>query len=204
MSYASWTSVPPSNKQVMKQDTCLQFNLKNIDSSQFELYQEERDNYNNRAKTMTEQILEVNPVNDLFFSKSNVKRLQKRIKKEVFRLSKGKIVLDAEQDESDLLIAMRAVYLEEGKNLPTKVVRQVKLLNNRVMDYIMPDLMSNIKLEYGYLRDINEPLKPINRPIQVNTGRYYYLVLPLYGNIKKIEIIIIKNIHNKQDVIYQS
>ena len=109
-------------------------------------------------------------VSELYFSSDNMKRIQKRLRSEVYKLSKGKFRLDIDQDEQDLLIAMRAVYLEYGKNLDKYIVKQVKALNQKTVDYIVPDLMSNVKQYYGYLKDISEPTKPIARPLDVNNS----------------------------------
>ena len=76
-----------------------------------------------------------------------------------------------EQDDSDLLIAMRAIYFQEGRFLPQNIMPidyQVKKLNIKVINYIYPDLMTNIKQEYYYVKEINEPIKTIDRPVNVN------------------------------------
>ena len=89
----------------------------------------------------------------------------------MFIETKGKIILDDDQDDSDLLIVMRAVYYQEGRFLPNNVMSiefQVKKLNIKVINYLYPDLMTNIKQEYYYVKEINEPLKPIDRPINVS------------------------------------
>lgn len=108
------------------------------------------------------------PVSELYFSRENMKRIQKQIKREVLRESDGKFVLKIDQDEMDLLVAMRAVFFDNAKNLPTNVVRQVKELNKLTLDYIIPDMMTNIKQQIGYLRDISHPPNPMARPLNVN------------------------------------
>ena len=65
---------------------------------------------------------------------------------------------------------MRAVYLQECKFLPDKIIHQVKQLNTKVLDELMPDVITAIKQEYGYLKDINQPLQPIMRPLNVNNA----------------------------------
>ena len=109
-----------------------------------------------------------NPVSKLYFSKENIKRLQKQIKREILRESNGKFIVKIDQDELDLLIAMRAVFFENAKNLPTHIVRQVKELNTQTLDYIIPDMMTNIKQQIGYIKDISGPTNPIDRPLNVN------------------------------------
>lgn len=109
-------------------------------------------------------------LSDLFFSTENVKRIQKKIRQEIYSRTKGQYKLDIDQDEADLLIAMRAVFLSDAKHLPKHIVRQVKILNNKTVNYIVPDMITNIKQYFGYIKDINQPLKPIQRPINVNNA----------------------------------
>jgi len=114
----------------------------------------------------------VDQVGKIFFSEENLKRVQKLIKREVFNRTKGEFKLDTDQDESDLLVAMRAVYYEHARFLDFKVVRQVKELNQKVIEYIIQDIITGIKQSYAYIQEINQPIKPINRPLNVsNAGR---------------------------------
>ena len=112
--------------------------------------------------------MENTKVSIMLFSNENIARLQRKIKSEVSRISKGKYKLVEDQDQMDLILAMRAVFLDYGKNIDTNIVRQVKALNILIINYIMPDLMTNIQQAYEYNKFINEPLKPIVRPINVS------------------------------------
>lgn len=114
---------------------------------------------------------QIDKVGREFFSKKNIIKLQNEIKSKVYLETKGKIILDDEQDDSDLLIVMRALYFQEGRFLPDEIMPidyQVKKLNIKVINYIYPDLMTNIKQEYYYIKEINEPIKPIDRPVNVS------------------------------------
>jgi hypothetical protein len=112
------------------------------------------------------------PVGKLFFSESNIKRLQKQIKEKIYNDTNHKIVVDEDQDDNDLLVSMRAVYQLHGKFIREHIVTQVKDLNKKLVDYVVPDMISQIKQYYGYLKDVNEPIKPIARPMNVsNAGR---------------------------------
>lgn len=125
--------------------------------------------------------IESTPVSMLFFSDDNINRIQKMIKQEILRVSNGVFRLDTNQDESDLFFVMRAVYLDQGKDLSTHYVRQVKILNKRLMDYMIPDILTNIKQAHSYLRDITRPITPIPLPIQANNkGRK---TLPAYNTL---------------------
>uniref|UniRef100_A0A6C0AD98 Minor capsid protein P8 central region domain-containing protein n=1 Tax=viral metagenome TaxID=1070528 RepID=A0A6C0AD98_9ZZZZ len=109
-------------------------------------------------------------VSRIFFSDKNIRRIQKKIKKEVFNKSKGKFKLDVDQDEKDLLIAMTSVYRLKARFCCDYPIRQVKKLNHDTVNYILPDLISNLKQYYGYLKNLNEPLSPLPQPINVNNA----------------------------------
>jgi len=106
----------------------------------------------------------------VFYSPENMSRIQKMLKKTVFERTRGQFRLDDDQDENDLLVTMRAVFLEHARFLPFRVVHQVKELNQRTVEYIVPDMITEIKQAYGYIKEINEPIKPIPRPMNVNNA----------------------------------
>jgi hypothetical protein len=106
----------------------------------------------------------------IFYSTQNMNRIQKMLKKTIFERTKGSFRLDDDQDESDLLVAMRAVFLEHARFLPFKLVHQVKELNKRTVEYIVPDMITEIKQYYSHIKEINEPIKPIPRPMNVNNA----------------------------------
>jgi hypothetical protein len=173
---SSYSSTNPNNNLNNNQN-----NFRNGDDNrdkQYKLYQEiglnarSQNNYEFRNDKMIMKGYfndkENNELAKIFFSKENIKRIQKKLREEMLIKSKGKIKLDAEQDESDMLVCMRAIFLEHGRFLPFQLVKQVKKLNEQVVAYILPDMISQIKQYYGYLKEINEPIKPIDRPINVN------------------------------------
>jgi hypothetical protein len=141
-----------------------------------ELYGQNRtfsDNYCGGGSTLAVKRglnLENSPVSLLFFSDENMNRIQKQIKREVFRLSNGTFKIDenTNQDEQDLIITMRYIFIEYAKNLPTHIVKQVKILNRQLLDYIIPDIMTNIKQHYMYLKEISQPIRPLDQPLNVN------------------------------------
>jgi hypothetical protein len=103
-----------------------------------------------------------------YFSVTNIKRIQKGIKREIYNRSFAKFKLLEDQNVLDLLAGMRAVYDQYAKDLPGKIIRQVKMLNEQTIQYIAPDMMTNIKQHYGYLDDIKNPINPIPEPINVS------------------------------------
>jgi hypothetical protein len=122
-------------------------------------------------------------VASMYFSITNIKRLQKQIRREIYNRSYGKFRLSEDQSLLDLLHPMRAVYKLYSKDLPTKTTHQVKILNKETVQYIAPDMMTNLKQHYGYLDDIKNPINPIQDPINVNHAGRNTLpsVAQLYG-----------------------
>ena len=104
----------------------------------------------------------------LYFSDENIKRIQRGIKAEVFKRTKGAFRLDVDQELRDIFILMRAVYLENARFLPGEIVRQVKRLNRKVITDSISGIITEIKQDYGYLKEINKPLDPIARPLNAN------------------------------------
>lgn len=114
----------------------------------------------------------LDPVTLLFFSPENMRRVQKMLRRAVYIKTNGKYKLEVDQAEADLLISMRAVLFDMNgaRFLPFKIKRQVKELNKKTVNYILPDMISEMKQAYAYLKEINEPIKPIMRPLNVNNA----------------------------------
>jgi len=115
-------------------------------------------------------IQEKSELSELFFSGRNMKRLQKMIKKDVYEKTNKKYKLDTDQEDRDLYIFMRAVYMEYGTFDEGQIIRQVKRLNRKVIQEIVPGIITNLKQYYGYLEEINKPITPIDRPLNVSSA----------------------------------
>lgn len=144
--------------------------VQDIFRTPFLFLQEHHKNYNNMANTVLRGIESNSDLEKLFFSDENIKRVQKLIKKEIIKKTNGQFRLDVDQEHRDMIIVMRAVFLEYGRFLPNQIVRQVKRLNQIVVQQVVPGMITEIKQEYGYLREINKPLSPIPRPMNVNNA----------------------------------
>lgn len=165
------------NKQNIKQEKDIQeynqnsISQKDIYNTPFLFIQEHNKNFKNMGEVALKSVQQESELSRMFFSEENFNRIQKRIKQEIIKRTKGKFKLEADQDPNDLLIAMRAVYLEHAKFMPTQTIRQVKRLNDKVAENTIPDMITAIKQEYGYLKDINKPLEPIMRPQNPRVGK---------------------------------
>lgn len=144
--------------------------IQDIYRTPFLFIQEHRNNYKEIGKNALKGIIVQSELSKMFFSDENIKRIQKMIKKEVYKRTRGEFRLDLDQDLNDIYIAMRATYLENARFLPGQVVRQVKRLNIRVVSEIVPGIITELRQYYGYLKEINKPLNPIDRPINANNA----------------------------------
>ena len=171
------------NKDFVKQNPLLyrdlessQPNVKNYYSTGYEQTQNNWATEGSIQKTMLKSIFTPTPLGEIFFCPENISRLQKQIKKEVFVRSNGKYKLNIDQNETDLLVVMRAVYISDAENSPYKLVHQVKELNHRTIERIVPDMLSMIKQDQKYLDELDKPINPI--PLPINNSRAGRLSLP--------------------------
>ena len=160
--YDTGTGVPPINDSNMT--------IQDIYRTPFLFLQEHRKNYGNMASTALKGIQSESELSKLFFSDENFKRLQRLIRREVHKRTAGQFTLEVDQEQRDMFIAMRAVYMEHARFLPGQIVRQVKRLNLKVIDEILPGMITEIRQHWGYLKEINKPLRPIERPMAANNA----------------------------------
>lgn len=142
-------------------------------------YQQNTNNWateNSIQKSMLKSIYTPTPLGELFFSQENINRIQQKIKYEVFKRTNGKYKIEVDQNESDLLIVMRDVYISDALNNPYKLVHQVKLLNHKTIEKILPDMISMIKQDDEYINQLDKPIDPI--PLPVNVSKAGRLSLP--------------------------
>jgi len=181
--FASYTDAVPERKnneakayydegQGIPAMTANDMTIQDIYRTPFLFIQDHHKNYKNSVNVALKGVQSESELSRLFFSDENFNRLQQMIKKAVFDKTNGTFKLDVDQEQRDLLIAMRAVYMEYGRYLPGQIVRQVKRLNRKVIEELVPGMITEIRQEYGYLTEINKPLDPIDRPINTsNAGR---------------------------------
>lgn len=135
------------------------------------MFDESRDNYNTISKLVLKGTLDESQLSTLFFSKKNIENVQMLIKNCMYKASNGTIILEVDQDLTDLIIIMRSVYFEYGKFLPLNIGEQIKQLNKLILKNIIPNMMTEIKQNQEYIRVINSPIVPIPLPLNLNDGR---------------------------------
>ena len=111
-----------------------------------------------------------NTLNRAFFSPENMKILQNAIRKEVYDRSKEKKWVIDEQSVDELQIVMRAIYFQYGKNLENNIPGQIKDLNDLVVEYIVPKILSEVSMYFYYLEDISKLPTPLSHPVTMTSA----------------------------------
>lgn len=106
---------------------------------------------------------ETTPVSQMFFSPENVRVIQNAIRRFVFEKSQPKGYVIDDQSADELKIIMRAIYYQYGKNIPFNVDEQVAELNQYVVNWSGPHVLSAVDHYYYYLDDISHLPVPLAR-----------------------------------------
>ena len=104
-----------------------------------------------------------------FFSKCNLDHLQNLLIQNIYKLSNKKYKIGRQSDK-ELLVIMRHIYMNEAKNRDTNIIEQVNVLNNSIIEKIIPSLLSNIIQQQEYLKKISNPLLIMEPPINVSSS----------------------------------
>jgi hypothetical protein len=122
-----------------------------------------KDSYRN--SNAYSSIQERNVVNDLYFSTNNIQQVQNMIR---YVVHKHANYIIGNQSEAELLIVMRAIYLQYATNpIITDTIKQKKIiqeeierLNNIVVNDIVPSIVSNTQQYLHYIEDISKIATP--------------------------------------------
>ena len=109
-------------------------------------------------------------LSDAFFSRMNAQRIQKEITREVYRRSGPKKYQIDDQDVDELKMIMRGMYLQYAKNNPFNIEGQIKELNNMVIEWSAPRIISEIEQYQYYLNDISHLPIPLEKPISMSSA----------------------------------
>lgn len=102
-----------------------------------------------------------------FFCKDNIQIIQNGIRAGVYRVSKGRYTV-APQDETNLKIVMRSIFLQHAKNDARQIAEQISELNARVFEYCIKNVCSEATAYIKYKQDVSTLAVPEARPVNVN------------------------------------
>ena len=113
-----------------------------------------------------EGIQEKSLLSTVFFSKDNVILLKKLLKYNVW-LKSNKQYNICNQSNIELIVIMRAIYLQNSKNIQCKIKEQILELNNKVLDYSINIIINNIKQQQEYIKTMNNPRYILDRGVAI-------------------------------------
>tara|TARA_B000000532_G_C18876593_1_gene410946 strand:- start:1037 stop:1807 length:771 start_codon:yes stop_codon:yes gene_type:complete len=118
-------------------------------------------------------ILEENSLNSLFFSDTNMKVIQDTLR---YRVYKNTNQVISNQSPNDLYIIMRSIMLQYANFRVgiDNIIDEIKRLNEKVLDYSVENVTSNVKQHQGYIDDISNLPIPMDHPSYYNKGNYTY------------------------------
>lgn len=103
-----------------------------------------------------------------FFSPDNIKLLQNAIRKRVYEQSGEKKYIIGDQSVDELKMIMRGIYYQYARNLESGIAEQVKDLNEKVINWSVPHILSAVDHYYYYLNDISHMPVPIQQPQNIS------------------------------------
>ena len=92
----------------------------------------------------------------IFFSDENIDLINKGLIYRVY-VNTDKQYKIAPQSKRNLTIAMRYIFIYEAKYLPFNIAKQIRELNCKVIDSILPTIITEITQRVQYINYINEP-----------------------------------------------
>jgi len=105
-----------------------------------------------------------NSLSQMFFGPENTKLLQAEIKREVYVRSGDKKWSIDEQSADELQIVMRSIFLQYAKNQDGNIPGQIKDLNDLIVEWCVPRILSEIGMYQYYLSDISRLPVPMSHP----------------------------------------
>ena len=105
-----------------------------------------------------------------YFSSKNIKIIQNGLRIGVFQRSNGQYLI-GEQNEDELRIIMRGVFLQNSLNLPNNIKEQVENLNKIVLNYAIPQIYGEAQGYMKYKYDVSTLAVPMEHPIMSKTSK---------------------------------
>jgi hypothetical protein len=119
------------------------------------------------------------PLSSAFFSATNIHDLQIQIQHGVYIKSNKQLVI-ALQDEDQLKIIMRSIYLQYSKHDNQSIEEQVLQLNQLVLSYCIPQVYGEALSYKKYLYDASTMYKPMDRPVLTKTNHKQLQMQPWF------------------------
>lgn len=125
------------------------------------------------VETSIKGILEDNSINDIFFSDMNTKAIQDTVR---YKVSKNTGEVIARQSDNELYIIMRSIMLQFANFRVgiDEIIDEIKRLNQRVIDYAVDNISSNVQQHKGYIDKLSKLPIPLDLPVYHNKNNFTY------------------------------
>lgn len=104
----------------------------------------------------------------LFFSKENVEIIQRGIILRVFYETKKRFKIKPQNPQS-IHVVMLNIFNQYARQLPNQIREQIKELNERVLQAVVPRIITEIEQYTEYIKEIHRPFQPIDRPLNMSS-----------------------------------
>ena len=141
---------------------------------QYGFFNELKKNPNHFESNAIRHIHTNSPVSSLFFSQLNIDTLQNGIRYSVYNSTNTKHII-SKQSETELQVIMRSMYLQYSKNMMENVVEQVKELNSKVLDYVVPRILVELNQFVNYRNDLTYLPVPLERSKNMSSAGTKFL-----------------------------
>jgi len=108
------------------------------------------------------------PLSLAYFSSENINILQNNIRKGVFDKSNGEFIIGL-QDEDELKIIMRSIFLQNSLNMQCNFREQITSLNNLVLAYAVEQIYKEAVSYLKYKRDASNMYVLLSHPTNSST-----------------------------------
>lgn len=135
----------------------------------FLMFQSHYTDYYNMSKDCVKGIQEESILSKIFFSPENVDLLQRQIIWTVYQKTGGKYLIE-KQNEEDLQVVMRSMFLQHARHVADHIKEQIQELNNLVTDDVVPNIISEVNQYIGYLDRTFLPRQIMDHPECVSSA----------------------------------
>lgn len=125
-------------------------NTCDVTKTPFLMFQCHPSDFDRISRELLTGVQEVSELSQLFFHPKNIERIQKMIIKTVLKKTRGEYLIER-QNEKDLQVVMRSIFLQRAKHWNCDLMEQVEELNLLVVDDVVPNIISEIEMYFAYL-----------------------------------------------------
>ncbi|AYV85018.1 MAG: hypothetical protein Satyrvirus2_29 [Satyrvirus sp.] len=144
-----------------------------VTKTPFVIFQAHKDDYDKISKTSKDPSQKSNNhdyiLAKIFFHPKNVDLIQKKIIVEIFRRTNSEYLIE-KQNSDDLKFVMESIYVQNTKFSSNNIKKRINMLDNLVVESIVPGIISQIDSHFNYLKQVFGPKQIIDRPKNVSNA----------------------------------